>query len=386
MFKQLSLLAALPMAASFLNGCAVNSAEEETIATSEAIVARIPDVAPAQLDPAMDQWNPVFMNPFMGASPERRLPQQSYLDISVSYGRGWQQDATYPGIALPLREGARQVLAQSNGPSIADPSQITYVQTPMRAIFPSPLLDEWRPIAFCDINGDGTKDITWRNQNSGLIYLWPLGKTGELLPTYHAISTIGIEANWELLACGRFEGSGQGIIPGGSVLTGDQTPATASFLWRNRASNQIVTWKFDTNGYIASGRVEFLNFNGNALVVPYGWKVTDVADLDHDGSDDILWMNQNSGQPVVWFMGGNKISGVGLPPGNFPRAEGDDYLSLEMVSGGWNVDSRFGTRSVNPETVRVGSYRRGLSFTGGAEAQRTERASFSLRGRDFVRQ
>jgi hypothetical protein len=56
-----------------------------------------------------------------------------------------------------------------------------------------------------------------------------------------------------------------------------------------------------------------------------GWSIAGVGDLDRDGYPDLIWQEDASRAPGVWYMGG---------------ADGSAVLSTKMLSGptpGWKV-------------------------------------------------
>jgi len=48
----------------------------------------------------------------------------------------------------------------------------TYIANLPETIIPS----DWRPLAFCDFNGDSYNDLLWRQQSTGVTALWYIGK------------------------------------------------------------------------------------------------------------------------------------------------------------------------------------------------------------------
>jgi len=53
-------------------------------------------------------------------------------------------------------------------------------------------------------------------------------------------------------------------------------------------------------------------YTGGAYISTVGapWAVVGVADMDGNGSPDILWHNQTSGALAVWYMSGTTVTGV----------------------------------------------------------------------------
>jgi hypothetical protein len=56
-----------------------------------------------------------------------------------------------------------------------------------------------------------------------------------------------------------------------------------------------------------------------------GWRISGVADLDGDGHPDLIWQQDGTNVPAVWYMGG---------------ADGSSLLSAKAFYGpipGWRI-------------------------------------------------
>lgn len=90
---------------------------------------------------------------------------------------------------------------------------------------------------------------------------------------------------------------------------------SADILWRADAG-QVVVWMMGGGGQLLGG--------GQLAVNPGpSWRLVDAADMDRDRRADLLWQGQD-GQVVVWKLNGQAIAGggaLGLNPGPAWRAE-----------------------------------------------------------------
>ncbi|MEO6753703.1 MAG: FG-GAP-like repeat-containing protein [Chthoniobacteraceae bacterium] len=154
-------------------------------------------------------------------------------------------------------------------------------------------LGDWRIVACADVNGDGLQDLIFQN-SVGQIYTWYLDGTGDdvnfstgsgLKPGSHFLYSGGL-ADWRVVAC--------------DDVNGDGTPD----LMFQHTTGQIYVWSLDGTG----NGVDFSTGSGlrTGSRFLYGgglgdWKIKSTADINGDGTYDILFQN-NAGQVAVWYM------------------------------------------------------------------------------------
>ena len=137
-----------------------------------------------------------------------------------------------------------------------------------------------------DFNKDGHTDLLWRNQSTGDNVVWLMqGENGNQYRSHITINPV--DKSWSLAGIADFNQDGK-----------------SDLVWRNQNTGQNVVWHMDgaNNNNIQSWD-ELTN-------VSAGWNIKGIADFNEDGSPDLLWRNQNSGQNVVWYMGGNNNSEI----------------------------------------------------------------------------
>jgi hypothetical protein len=151
-----------------------------------------------------------------------------------------------------------------------------------------------------DLNGDGHPDVIWQNDSTRQVAVWYLGGAlGNQFQSFDWISS-GPVPGWKVVAI--------------TDLSGDGHP---DVIWQNDSTRQVAVWylggaqgnQFQSFDWISSGPVP-------------GWKVVAVSDMNHDGHPDIVWQEDTTGKIAIWYMGGAQgtafqglgwISSAGVP-------------------------------------------------------------------------
>jgi FG-GAP-like repeat len=128
--------------------------------------------------------------------------------------------------------------------------------------------------AIGDFDGDGDNDILWRNGSS--VSLWTMNKGAFVSQT---ALTQSANPNFVVAGVGDFNNDGRQDV-----------------VWRNQSTNTTVLWLFSANNA--------QNPNPPAVILPAtsssAWQIGAVADLDGDGTSDILWRNNTQDLAVYW--------------------------------------------------------------------------------------
>jgi hypothetical protein len=153
----------------------------------------------------------------------------------------------------------------------------------------------WRVAAFADLNKDNNVDVLWQNTN-GNIMTWLMHGTNFM--RRHFLSTgAAASTGWKIYAA--------------TDLTGD---GRADLLWRNN-NGALKYWQMNGTNYVG----EFSLRAGQPA--SSGLTIAGTADLDGNGSADIVWANTN-GANAVWLMNQtNYLRTVGLRSG-YPASNG----------------------------------------------------------------
>lgn len=129
----------------------------------------------------------------------------------------------------------------------------------------------WKVAGAGDFNGDGRSDILWRNDN-GALTNWLANANGSFSANDPIALIYDIPVSWKVAGIGDFNGDGRDDV-----------------LWRND-SGALTNWLSQPNGSFSANDSVALIYD-----IPTSWKVANVADVNGDGRDDLVWRNDNGG-------------------------------------------------------------------------------------------
>jgi hypothetical protein len=195
-----------------------------------------------------------------------------------------------------------------------------------------------------DFDGDGKTDILFRQTAANSVVLWKMD--GATVNLGLSQNFTRFDPSFEIFGTGDFDNNG-----------------IRDILFRNpnAGGGVVVVWLLDstlklieapagqTNGPSQSG---LLKFQGNSPILTAEWKMLGVTDFNKtiggvttssqaDDKDDLLFLNQNTGQLVSWLMNGSEIQSGGFilngavisgTPGGF------DFVGLGDFNGDQNSD------------------------------------------------
>ncbi|MCC6124849.1 MAG: hypothetical protein IT426_07805 [Pirellulales bacterium] len=127
-----------------------------------------------------------------------------------------------------------------------------------------------------DINGDGTSDVLWFNQSTGVLGAW-IVKNGTT-QNWTQIGQID-PAVWKPIGVGDFNGD-----------------KTADVLWQNQTTGGVGAWIMKNAVYTAWAYFD--------AVDPAVWRPSGVGDFNGDGTADLLWQNMSTGGVGAWIVKG----------------------------------------------------------------------------------
>jgi hypothetical protein len=147
----------------------------------------------------------------------------------------------------------------------------------------------WQVAGVGDADGDGNADIFWRNSSTGENYFYPMSGT-TVLATEGYLRSVQ-DLNWTIAGVEDMDGDG-----------------TADIFWRNSSTGE--NYFYPMNGTTILSGEGYIR-----TVADRNWRILMVADLDGNGTADILWRNAASGENYIYFMDGRTI----LPTEGFIR-------------------------------------------------------------------
>jgi hypothetical protein len=196
---------------------------------------------------------------------------------------------------------------------------------------------EWKIVGTHDFNGDGRTDILWRHDTSGESVVWFMER-GTLVSGTFTDPPALADVNWKVAGTADFNGdakpdilwrhdvTAQNVVwfMNGSTLvsgtftspavltdanwkpvgTGHFTPGPANL----DTQPDILQWN-QVTGELVILPMDGITILGQQFTFPAGladtrWRPVATGDYNRDGQADIVWRHQDSGQNVVWFMGG----------------------------------------------------------------------------------
>ena len=141
----------------------------------------------------------------------------------------------------------------------------------------------WSVAGIGDFNGDGKRDILWRNA-SGEVTIWlmngpAIAASGD---TVSGGTAARPDASWSIAGIGDFNGDGKSDI-----------------LWRN-INGTLAEWLMSGNTILSSQNI--------AASPDSSWNAVEVSDFNGDGKADILWRQASTGILADWSMNGAAIA------------------------------------------------------------------------------
>ena len=153
-----------------------------------------------------------------------------------------------------------------------------------------------------DFNGDGKADLAVTNHDSANVTVLLGNGAGGFSPASGSPFASGVFPS--SLAAADFNHDGRTDLavvntgPGNVSVLMNTTP-NAHLIWENEATRQVTVNYFGgVEGAIFTGW-NWLNSGGTP-----GWHVAAVADFDNNGTADLVWQNDTTGQVTVNYYGG----------------------------------------------------------------------------------
>jgi hypothetical protein len=160
---------------------------------------------------------------------------------------------------------------------------------------PSSFADlRWQIRGVADFDVDGHPDLLWQQQQTGELYVWymsglAVARGGRTTPPV-------VPPVWQIRALADLDGDG-----------------SPDLLWHNQQTGELFAWFLERG---VAARASYLT---PARIPPGDWLLAQAADFDRDGHTDLLWRQSRTGDLYVWFMDGLAAARGGwLTPGRMP--------------------------------------------------------------------
>ncbi|MBV9227213.1 MAG: VCBS repeat-containing protein, partial [Acidobacteriaceae bacterium] len=173
----------------------------------------------------------------------------------------------------------------------------------------------WKPVGVGDFNGDGNQDVLWHNDVTGQLQAWLLngGQITSTL-TFAQVCRVseGCWPRWQIIAIGDFNSDG-----------------IDDLFWYDTQTDRVNVGMQDGRGKQKAAQW-LAKVCGPSDGCSQNWKPAGMADVNQDGTGDLLWENVTTGEISAWLLNGtDRIQGTpslslrcdsaaGCPPGSLP--------------------------------------------------------------------
>ncbi|MBI4663753.1 MAG: VCBS repeat-containing protein [Verrucomicrobia bacterium] len=154
------------------------------------------------------------------------------------------------------------------------------------AIFPETDIEGWRAVATGDFNGDGRFDVILQHTDGSLM-AWLLDQARRIDNPKLDPSHPG-DAGWRVVGAGDFNRDGK------------------PDLVFQHVDGDIAVWMMDGTRLIEAAWLEPPRPDSA------NWRVASVADLNRDGSPDLVFQHATESTLAVWYLAGRQVTSAAL--------------------------------------------------------------------------
>lgn len=138
----------------------------------------------------------------------------------------------------------------------------------------------WTLVTIADMDRNGVPDLVWQNDETRQVGVWYMGGTDGLTVLAIAYPAPGSYPGWRLAAVADMDGNG---VP--------------DLIWQNDSTRAVGTW------YMGGPQgTTLLNVAYQAPDNYPGWSLVAVADMNDDGTPDLIWQNDSTRAVGTWYM------------------------------------------------------------------------------------
>ena len=136
-----------------------------------------------------------------------------------------------------------------------------------------------------DFDGNGVPDLLWQNASNGQVRVDLYKRGAEYAVQGSAVLNTG-NPNWRLVGSADFDANG-----------------TPDLIWQDNTSRQVTVHYYTGGAKPVNEGWKYLNAAGNP-----GWHVVAAADFDANGTPDLVWQHAATREVTVNYYGGDKGS------------------------------------------------------------------------------
>ena len=141
----------------------------------------------------------------------------------------------------------------------------------------------WHIVGTADADSDGHNDLYWQHQTTGALAIWYMRDT-QIVSTQMMTPGAVSDTNWQIRTVFDVDRDGQ-----------------PDFIWQHRVSGHIAVW------YMNGAAMRSSQLLGPGQVADPNWTIVGGGDADGDGHYDLYWHHQTSGQLAIWYMNGVQL-------------------------------------------------------------------------------
>lgn len=205
---------------------------------------------------------------------------------------------------------------------------------------------QWKLAAVADLLGDSRPEFLWEDRSTGVAAIWQLNIANgrlEIAPTSAVITSNGTQVsnggtpnNWRINGVGNFDGNA----------------STREILWFNESTTETKIWQLSGTTRVGDGYIN--DSNGVSIKPGLGWKPVAISNVDRAGTDEIIWQNATS--VAVWQL--NNVNSNFTLTGmskvlSQTLATGEQIQGVADIDVDGSMDLLVRRKSGGPDTTRI---------------------------------
>ena len=141
----------------------------------------------------------------------------------------------------------------------------------------------WHIVGTADADSDGYNDLYWQHQTTGALAIWYMRDT-QIVSTQMLTPGAVSDTGWQIRTIFDVDRDGQ-----------------PDLIWQHRVSGHIAVW------YMNAGTFRSAQLIGPGQIADPNWTIVGGGDADGDGHYDLYWHHPTTGQLAIWYMNGVQL-------------------------------------------------------------------------------